>query len=98
MTPMAGAEDRVLGFAVLVYRTQFGRGETVWLARSVRSVLTSDVATGSTADEAVETLKEGIAAGIRSAQARGKNAAEWYREQVRARQSLRTPTAAGCGA
>ena len=72
------AEKRTLYFAVLVYREEVRPRENLWFARSV---LTSDVAPGETEDEAIENLKAGIVAGIRSAVSRGRSPREWYDAQ-----------------
>ena len=74
------AARKKLQFAVLVYREEVRPGERLWFARSV---LTSDVAPGDTKEEALDNLKSGVLAALKSARARGQSPKQWYEGQVR---------------
>jgi hypothetical protein len=68
----------VFHFAVLVYREEIAPGRPVWFARSV---MTSDLASGATSEEAVERLHGVLEAALSTGVALGMSPRDWLAGQ-----------------
>jgi hypothetical protein len=65
----------VLKFAILTYREESKRWGVSWIARSV---LTGDIAEGTTEESAIENLRRGVDAALEVAARFGMSPQEWY--------------------
>lgn len=69
---------KVFHFAVLVYSEEIAPGRPAWFARSV---MTSDLASGATSEEAIARLHEVLGAALASGVALGMSPQDWLGSQ-----------------